>query len=161
MPLAFTGNATITATNAAGALVQLMTACNQQEVLRNASNNRLAPVNNVTWSVDGEGPSFVATASFPFTKAETSSGAITRTVPNYLGTFGDFVPGASEIQSTNWAAAIVELAEKMAGYERGLPVDDRPDYVQIAEDNEAGTVEVTCNIPIDLATVQLAAIDYP
>jgi hypothetical protein len=161
MPLAFTGNATITSVNAPGALVQLITACNRQEVLRNASNSRLAAINNVSWTVDGEGPSFVATATFPFTKAETTLGAITRTIPNYLGTFGDFVPGASEIQSSNLAAAIVELAEKMAGYERSLAIDDRPDYVQIAEDNEAGTVEISCNIPIDLATVELAAIDYP
>lgn len=161
MPLAFTGNSVINATTAPAALVQFFMLANRQEVLRNASNSRIAPINNVTWTVDGEGPSFVGTASFAFIKSETSTGAIVRTVPNYLGTFGDFVPGASEIQSTNVAAGLVELAEKMATHERSLNADDRPDYVQISEDNESGIVEISCNIPIDLTTIVMSAIDYP
>lgn len=99
--------------------------------------------NNVTLTSDLDGGTVSVNISLPITASINSSGQTLITAANYVGTLGGdatFANGGGELYSTNWAAAAMELAQKLHAAEK-------------AATPEIDNIQITYNLETLVATI--------
>ncbi len=145
------GDSVFKATQLVPAFVEGVRLLNTAENTRNAANPALTPKQNVSMTASFDGNVYSISATLPVDTALTTTGQYALTARNYLGTYGDFVPGTSELESTNLAGAVLELAQKVQAAELQQPEADRPNNIQLVHEADTGTMVISASIPFNPA----------
>lgn len=138
MPLPFipTGS-DLTATHASSALFQLVGLLQLEEL---AQPEATRP-NNVSLTADQEAQTQTLTVSLPISTAINAAGRPEDTATAYI--VSPFVPGTGTLKSDTKPEAILELATIIDSYEQSLPVEARPDRIQITKGNGVAQIDFT------------------
>lgn len=137
------------------------------ENTRNAANSGVAPINNITASLQIDGGVAAIAATLPITTGLSTTGQPVITAQNYLGsTYTTFAPGTGgTLKSTNVIAAFLETAQLLAAAEKAVtPVENQPDNIQITYDLESSSATVSANLPFSTdsigGAITIEALDY-
>jgi hypothetical protein len=144
-----------------GAFAEALFKLNTAERVRNAANPNQPPKNFVTSSADFDGGVLNIATTIPLSPIRNSTGQVVMAAKDYLGsTYSAFVPGTSDVESTNLVAVVLELASLLSDAEKAvLPVADQPNNVIMSFDYENSQANITATLPITAALTASGSID--
>jgi hypothetical protein len=158
----------LSADTISAAFVESARILNDAESTRNSANPGVAPKNNVAMTADFDTRTLNITLNLPLIHSiDATSGKSVVEAQDYLGsTYSAFTVGTGEAKSTTKMGATLEIAQKLAAYEKLVqPETDQPNNIQISYDFEERIAAITATIPFTPSigvdgVIQLTALDY-
>lgn len=157
---------TLKSINIPSAFFELCRAMDAAENARNGANPGLPPQRNISTTVSFDTGTIAVAATIPILATVGTDGVIQLGAVNYLGTFGEFLPGGGDLTADTLPEALVEIATLLSNAEKAItPAENQPDNVQVNFDLETGSAIISANLPFTSRSendgaVTVIAIDY-